>query len=98
MREAAFVTRMTIILIARYRTARSAKVDFVQNRYASYSSRVEIVPIDDLIHGDYTAALKGKIVIPRWDAGHLYNSFAGGVEGLIHAASPLAGRSATNEE
>lgn len=42
-------------------TARSKKVAFVQKWYTKYGDKVEIVAIDDLIHGDYSAALKGSM-------------------------------------
>ncbi len=42
-----------------YRTVRSKKVAFVQGSYRDYGSRVEIVALDDLVNGDYSAALKG---------------------------------------
>jgi len=50
------------LLEAGYRvrgTARPAKVAAAQQGYASYGDKYEVVGIDDLIHGDFTDALKG---------------------------------------
>ncbi|KAF7798667.1 hypothetical protein EIP86_009891 [Pleurotus ostreatoroseus] len=50
------------LLEAGYRvrgTVRSKKVAFVQGWYTKYGDKVEIIPLDDLINGDYSAALKG---------------------------------------
>ena len=44
-------------------TARPQKVAFLQNQYTAYHDRVVIFAIDDLIHADYTAALKGVVAI-----------------------------------
>ena len=61
-----------ILLGARYRTVRSAKIATVQEAYKAYGDRVEIVGIDDLINGDFTQALEGKILLSaRWFL-HLY--------------------------
>ncbi|KAF7793308.1 hypothetical protein EIP86_004420 [Pleurotus ostreatoroseus] len=49
------------LLEAGYRvrgTVRSKKVAFVQEWYTQYGNKAEIVPLDDLVHGDYSAALK----------------------------------------
>ena len=40
---------------------RLKKVAFVQEWYTQYGNKVEIVPLDDLVHGDYSAALKGEL-------------------------------------
>ncbi|KAF7793978.1 hypothetical protein EIP86_005102 [Pleurotus ostreatoroseus] len=50
------------LLEAGYRvrgTARSNKAEFVQKWYTQYGDRIEIVPLDDLIHSDYSSALRG---------------------------------------
>ena len=42
------------------RTARSSKTTSLQERYSKYGDRFEAVGIDDLINGDFTAALRGQ--------------------------------------
>lgn len=46
------------------RLVRPHKVSAVQERYAAYGDRVEIGPVDDLIKGDLTDALKGVYTYP----------------------------------
>jgi len=60
-------------------TVRSAKLAANKETYAIYRDAVEIYPLDDLIAGFYTEALKG-------------------VSGVIHLASPLAGKAASAQE
>lgn len=50
---------------------------------------MEIVGIDDITSGDFTDALKGAW---RWYARRIGTDYLIGVSGVLHLASPLAGR------
>lgn len=42
--------------------SRSAKLDGVKATYASYGQAFEVVAIDDIVAGDFTKALEGKLL------------------------------------
>jgi hypothetical protein len=73
------------------RTVRGAKLAANQEIFQqTYGSAVEIVAIDDLIKGDFTAALQGE-------GSHCLTfgcpfTILLGVDAVIHVASPLPGR------
>lgn len=78
-------------------TVRSKKVAFVQGWYTQYGDRVEIVAIDDIINGDYSAALKSLLCFDAFIM-VFYLMEIEGVEAVIHVAAPLVGRAATHQE
>ena len=51
--------RSAYVSTGHFRTARSAKVAAVQQGFAQYGDRYEVVGVDDLIGGDFTDILKG---------------------------------------
>ena len=42
-----------------FRSARPKKVDYVKKGWASYGDKLEVVPIEDIVNGDFSEALKG---------------------------------------
>ena len=44
-----------------YSVSRPGKVAVVQDRYLSYGDRFDVAAIDDIVTGDFTTALQGKL-------------------------------------
>ena len=77
------------LLIAGYRvrgTARSGKIALVKEGYAG-QDKFEVIEVNDLIHGDFTEALKGAFLYRSSDLCFFIQ--LQGVEYVIHTASPL---------
>lgn len=74
------------------RTARSGKVDVVKATYSSYGDQLEVVAIEDVISGDFTAALQGICHNSSFHLKRSNSSIPLGVTAVIHLASPITGR------
>ena len=77
-------------LIGRCSTARGAKLELLREHFKSIP-QFEAVQIDDIVAGDFTAALKGES-LSTFPAGWFSKLYPSGVSAVIHLASPLAGR------
>lgn len=91
-------TARALLIPPYFSTVRSKKVAFVQEWYTQYGDKVEIVAIDDLIAGDYSAALKGLFHFDSVSDSCCLTKASTDVEAVIHVAAPIVGRAASHQE
>ncbi|ETW81018.1 hypothetical protein HETIRDRAFT_440578 [Heterobasidion irregulare TC 32-1] len=70
-------------------SARPKKVDYVKKGWASYGDKLEVVPIEDIVNGDFSEALKGVTAIvhvaaPLALAGDAKHVIGGAVDGTVN--------------